>query len=123
MLRGCDEVLIIFLLPISNFIKLIVEILKLGCFSHLILQHKLRCLQRTVATLAEKVQAIVDKSLIEVHSPLSEEIATMANNFDTTLRVVSIEAEKNFMMREDIPFLDSDALWCPSALDCVVVLL
>lgn len=123
LLGGRDEVLVILFLSIDNFIKLFVEILKLSCFSHLIFQHELRRLQRAVATLAEKVETVVDKSLVEVHSPLSEEIPAMPNNFDATVRVIAIEAEENFMVGKDISLLHLDSLWCPSTLDCIVILL
>lgn len=92
LLRGCDKVLVVLLLAVNDFVKLVVKILKLCRFPHLILEHKLGCLQGAVTTLTKKVEAVVNKCLVEVYAPLPEEISAVTDNFDASVRVVAIKA-------------------------------
>lgn len=98
LLRRSDQVLVVLRITIDNLIELFIELLKLRSLAHVLFPHELRGLKWCVATAGEKFQAVIDQSLIEKHTPLTKEVASVPNNFDTTFGVVAIKSQKNLMV-------------------------
>jgi hypothetical protein len=70
----------------------------------------------------QKLQTIVDDSLVEENTPATQEIPAMADNLDASLGVVAVQLVENLVMRKNIALLKGDALGCPGALNRVIVL-
>ena len=66
---------------ITDLVKLIVELLKLGSFRHNFFIHHERRLNLLVSTLSQKVKAVRDESLIKIDTIVSEEVTSMTANF------------------------------------------
>ena len=67
---------------------------------------------------------VVDQSLGKKHAPVLEEVATMAHDLDTTIRVVAVDPCKDLVMRQKLRvLLDLHALGGPSAHNRVVGLI
>lgn len=79
-------------------------------------------LERAVSTLHEELKTVVHQSLVEKHAPLAQEISTVTNDLDTSVSIISIESEKDLVMRQDRSLLDGNALGGPCSLNCIVVL-
>lgn len=123
LLRSGNEVLLVLGLTIHHLVQLLIELLKLSGLAHLVLDHELRCLQGGVVALRKELQAIVDEGLVEEYAPLSKEVAAVANHLDTTIRVIAVETEENFVMGENLLLLYRDALGRPCSFNHVVVLI
>ena len=93
LLRGCDEILVILAVTINHLVQLLVKLFQLGCLGHILLQHELGRLQRSVSPLGKKFETVVDEGLVEEYAPLSQEIATVTNYLDTTVRVIAVKSE------------------------------
>lgn len=122
LFRGSNQVLVILHVTIDNFIQLLIELFKLCGLAHVILQHELRGLERSIASLCQKLQAVIDECLVEEDTPLAKEVSTMSDNLDTTLRVIAIEPEQYLMVRENGLLLHRHTLGCPRLLNTVIVL-
>lgn len=79
-------------------------------------------LERAVSTLSEELKAVVHQGLVEKHAPFAQEISTVTDDFNTSVSIISIESEKDLVMRQDRPLLDGNALGGPCSLNCIVIL-
>jgi len=79
-------------------------------------------LQRGVALAREEFETVVDKSLVQEDTPLLQEVSTVTDDLDTTLRFIAVETGKNVVVGQNITLLDLDTVWCPCADKLVVVL-
>ena len=67
--------------------------------------------------------SIVDQSLSKKHAPVLEEVATVAHDLHTTIRVVAIDPCKDLVMRQKLRvLLNLHALGGPGAHNRVVCL-
>lgn len=122
LLGSCNEILVVGLITINNLVQLFIEVIELSGLCHVVLQHELRSLQRAISALRKEFKSIIDKCLVQEHAPLSQEVATMANDLHTTVRIVAIKTKKHLVMGENITLLDRDTFRRPSALDSILIL-
>lgn len=120
LLRGGNEVLVVLWWAVRDLVELLVKLGELGRLCHHVLQHELGCLQRSVAPQHQELQAVVDQSLVEEGAPLLEEVTTVSDNLDTTLRLVSVYPGEDLVVRQAVLLLHRHALWCPCTNDRVV---
>ena len=113
LLRGGNEVLVVDGISVLDLVKLLVEILELGGLGHVVLQHELWSLESSVSSGVQEFEAVVDHGLVEEHTPVSQEVSTVADNLDTALWVVTIQASEDLVVGKAIALLDGDTLWTP----------
>lgn len=96
LFRSRNEVFVV--LAIHNLVQLLVELLELRRLRHVILHHELRRLQGGVTTLREKLEAVVDDSLVQEHAPLAQEISPVADHLHAPFRIVTVQSGQNLVM-------------------------
>ena len=122
LLRGGNEILVVDGVSVLNLVKLLVEVLKLGGLGHVVLQHELWSLESSVSSGVQELKAVVDHGLVEEDTPVSQEVSTVADNLDTALWVVTIQASEDLVVGKAVALLNGDALWTPLAQFDVLVL-
>ena len=123
LLRGRDQVLVILGIAVHNLVQFLVKLLKLSSLPHVFFEHELGALKWRISALGEEFEAIVDESLVKKHTPLSQEVPSVADYLHTAIGIVTIETQKYLVVRQNRLLLNSDAFGCPSLLDRIVVLL
>lgn len=123
LLRRGDEILVVLRVSVHDLVQLLIEIVQLSCLGHVVLEHELRCLESSVSLLGEEFETVVYQRLVEEDAPLAEEISTVTNDLDTSVRVISVKSKEDLVMRQDRSLLYGNALGGPRSLNCVVVLL
>lgn len=63
------DIVLISVLSSRDFVQLLVEVLQLTGLSHNLLLHKERCLQRSIFSLHQKLQSVVNKSHVQNSPP------------------------------------------------------
>lgn len=123
LLRGSDEILVrLGLSIIGDLVQLLVKLLELRCLGHGFPQHEEGRLVGLVAFAEQELQAVVDKSEVEEETVASQAVASVADNLDSTLRVVAVYAGEDFVMRHAVLLLNRDSLGHPVSDESVVVL-
>lgn len=122
LLRCGNEVLVVDGISVLDLVKLLVEILKLGGLGHIVLQHELWSLESSVSSGVQELETVVDHSLIEKHTPVSQEVSTVTDNLDTALWIVSIKASEDLVVGKAVTLLDGDTFRAPLAQLDVLVL-
>lgn len=75
-----------------------------------------------VALAPQKLQPIVDQSQVQKESISGQTVASVADNFDRSLRVIAIESGQDFMMRKAVSLQGLVARRGPSPYEAVKVL-
>jgi len=77
-----------------NLVKLFIELVELCGFRHYVLVHEERGLDLLVTLFTQKVETVGDQSLVEVDTVVCEEVATVAGDFCTCVRIVECWGEE-----------------------------
>ena len=107
---------------LGDLVEFLVELLQLSSLGHEIAKHELRGLVGSVALVEQEFETVVDQSEVEEETVSSQAVATVANNLDTALGVVSIEASQHFVVREATRSLPLNVLGSPCPDQLVVCL-
>lgn len=103
LLRGSNEVFVGGrILALGDLVEFFIELLQLGSLGHKIPKHELRGLVGGVPLVEQKFQTVVDQSKVQEKSVAGQTVATVANDLDTTFRVISIETGQDLMVRETV---------------------
>lgn len=122
LLGGCDQVLVRLLLTIvGDLVQLLIELLELSSLGHSLTQHEERRLVGLVALAEQKLETIVDEGQVEEKAVASQAVASVADDLDTTLRVVSVQTSQDFVVRKAVLLADLDTLRGPCADQLVLV--
>lgn len=114
LLGGSNEVLVSRLVfTLGDLVKLLIELLQLSSLGHKIAKHELRGLVGGVTLVEKEFETVVDQSEVKEETVASQAVSTVANDLDTALGVVSIEASQHFVVREATGSLPLDVLGSP----------
>lgn len=123
LLRSSNEVLVRRLVvALCDLVQLLVELLKLGRLSHEVLQHELRGLVGGVPLVEEELQAVVHEGEVKEQAVSGQAVSSVADDLDTTLRVISIQASQNLVVRKAVGAFHDSVGRGPGLDDLVVIL-
>ena len=81
-----------------NLIEFLVELFELCSLRHVLLEHKVGRLVWLVAFLPQELEAVVDEGEIEKQTVASQTVTPMADDLDSSLRIIAIEPCKDLVM-------------------------